>query len=367
MRKPYRVIVWGPGRMGGISIWEVVNSPAFELVGVRAYSDAKNGKDAGEIVGIEATGITATNDVDALLKVDCDCVIYTAHDKGNYNNDDEILMILRAGKNIVTPLPYQNAHLYREQEFVEKLRAACEQGQSVFYADGIDPHLIPNRILIGLTGACAEVKSIKLQEHWDCSEAEPEKLQYIGIGMAPDEAKKIEVAKTMPINFMNGVVHTAEKVLGVTYDRVVASHDYVTTPADIKKPFLIKADTVGRITHRMEGFVDAIGTSALFTIEYHWLVGDSMLPAGVEPGQYYVGTIEGRPSMRMTLNYSVSNFSDERFFKIGSMEAEPAYISTIVPCMQAIPYVCAAKPGLLPSFDPSLNWRQDLRDSVSAG
>jgi len=362
MRDPYKVIVWGPGRMGGISIWEVVNSPAFELVGVRTYSESKNGVDAGELVGIESTGIIATNDVEKLLKIDCDCVIYTAHDEGTYHTDDEILRILSAGKNIVTPLPYQNAPMYREANFVNKLEAACTKGNSTFYADGIDPHLIPNRILLGLTNGSADVKSVKLQEHWDCSEAEQGPLQYIGFGKTPDEAEKIEASRTMAVNFMNGIVQTAAKVLGVKYDRIVASHDFIPAPADIAKPFPIKAGTVARITHRMQGFVDNIGNDPLFTIEYHWHIGDSMLPAGVEPGEYYVGTIEGRPSMRMTLNYSVSNDCQERFFKLGNMEVEPSYIATIMPCIQAIPLVYAAAPGLMPSLDPSINWKQDFRD-----
>lgn len=362
MRDPYKVIVWGPGRMGSIAIWETVNSPAFELVGVRVYSEDKAGKDAGELVGMKATGVTATNNVEEVLSLQCDCVIYTAHDEGTYHTDDEILQILASGKNIVTPLPYQNAQFYRDPAFLDRLRMACDEGKSTFYADGIDPHLVPNRILLGLTNGCAEVRSIKLQENWDCSEAEPGPLQYIGFGRPPEEAEKIEVSQVMPRNFMNGVVYTAEKVLGVKYDRVQASHDYIPAPADIEKPFLIQAGTVGRITHRLEGFVDAIGPDPLFTIEYHWLMGDTMLPEGTQPGQYYVGTIEGRPSMRMTLDLSVSNNSDERFFQLGSLEAEPSYIATIMPCIQAIPRVCEAAPGLLESFDPSINWKQDLRD-----
>lgn len=362
MREPYKVIVWGPGHTGGIAIWEALNSPAFELVGVRVYSDSKNGKDAGELVGTEPTGVIASNDIEALLKLECDCVIYTAHDEGTYHTDDEILQILRAGKNVVTPLPYQNVQFYRDEIFLDKLRSACREGGAVFYADGIDPHMVPNRILLALTNGCADVKSIKLQENWDCSEAEPGPLQYIGFGKSPEEAKKIEISRQMPKNFMNGVVYSAEKVLGVKYDRVETTHDFVTADVDIEKPFPIKAGTVGRITHRMSGFVDAIGAAPLFTIEYHWLIGDTMLPEGTYPGQYYIGTIEGRPSMKMTLDLRVSNHSDERLFKLGKLEAEPSYFATIMPCIQAIPAVCRAEPGLMPSLDPSINWKQDFRD-----
>ena len=46
MRDPFRVIVWGPGRLGAICIREITLNPALELVGVRAYSEAKNCIDA---------------------------------------------------------------------------------------------------------------------------------------------------------------------------------------------------------------------------------------------------------------------------------------------------------------------------------
>lgn len=84
MSAPYRIMVWGPGRMGSLCIWEISHSPAFELVGVRAYSESKCGVDAGDLVGIAPMGITLTCDVDALLRIDCDCIVYTAHDEGRY-------------------------------------------------------------------------------------------------------------------------------------------------------------------------------------------------------------------------------------------------------------------------------------------
>src|SRR5690349_22330594 len=42
------------------------------------YTTLFRSKDAGELVGIEPLGVTATNDADALLALDADCVCYTA-------------------------------------------------------------------------------------------------------------------------------------------------------------------------------------------------------------------------------------------------------------------------------------------------
>lgn len=116
----------------------------------------------------------------------------------------------------------------------------------------------------------------------------------------------------------------------------------------------------------MQGWVNSISPDPFFTIEVNWLIGNGMLPEGVAPGQYYVGTIEGRPSIRMALDLKVSHKNDDRVYRIGNMEVEPSYVATLVPCLQAIPHVCAAQPGVLPSFGPSLHWMADLRDSVEA-
>jgi hypothetical protein len=40
-----RVIVWGPGGLGGVAVWEVARLKSLDLVGVRAFSSDKVGRD----------------------------------------------------------------------------------------------------------------------------------------------------------------------------------------------------------------------------------------------------------------------------------------------------------------------------------
>ena len=364
MRKPYKVIVWGPGGMGLVAIWEILQSRAFELVGVRAYSEAKHGTDVGDLLGIAPVGVLASTDVDALLALDCDCIFYSAREVGDYATDEEILGLLSAGKNVVTSLPYQDARYFRDDDFVQKLDAACAAGGSVFHASGIDPDLISERVLLALTGLCSDITSIKLSENWDCSHGEPFKLAFIGIGKTPEEAKRLPLAERIPTNFLKAIVRTAEHVLGVKYDRVVETHDYVPTPTDLEIPFHIPAGTVARVTHRLEGHIDARGPQPFFTMEYNWLMGPTMMPPGSEPGQYWVAEIEGRPSMRMAIDLRTSLKSDARHYQIGKLKTEPGYHGVVAPCLQAIPHMCQAPPGVMPSFGPTLHWMDDLRDSV---
>ena len=365
MRDPYKIMIYGPGKMGSVAIWEVLQSPAFELVGVRVYSEAKHGKDVGELIGIEPIGLSASSNPDDLNNIDCDCIIFTALDMGDFNTDDEILSLLASGRNIVTPLPYQNAHLFREQAFLDKLDAACVSGNSVFHATGIDPDVVSERVLMALTGLCTDVTSITLREFWECGAGNPESLSFVGFGKPVEEAQQVPIGEATSKNFLKAIIYTAEKVLGVKYDRVEEEYEYIPTPKDIDSAIFVKAGTVACLSNRMKAYVDSKGPEPFFTMEYNWLIDHSMLPEGIQPDQYWVATIEGRPSLKMSIDLKASITNNTRFFSIGDRKTEPGYHGTIAPCLQAIPHICIADAGVKESFGPGLHWMEDLRDSVS--
>ena len=76
-----RVVIWGTGVVGKMVIPEVVRHPAFELVGVGVSNPDKVGKDAGEICGIGPVGVTATDDLDALVALEPDALVHYGPDR----------------------------------------------------------------------------------------------------------------------------------------------------------------------------------------------------------------------------------------------------------------------------------------------
>lgn len=71
-----RAITWATGAVGASAMRAVIGHLDMELVGVRVYSAAKDGKDAGELCGLPATGVAATRDIEAILALKPDCVLY---------------------------------------------------------------------------------------------------------------------------------------------------------------------------------------------------------------------------------------------------------------------------------------------------
>jgi 2,4-diaminopentanoate dehydrogenase len=76
--RPIRVLQWTTGNVARQSIAAVVERPDLELVGVYAHSKQKAGRDVGELAGLGRTlGILATDDIEALIALAPDCVLYT--------------------------------------------------------------------------------------------------------------------------------------------------------------------------------------------------------------------------------------------------------------------------------------------------
>ncbi|OBH98111.1 hypothetical protein A5678_22360 [Mycobacterium sp. E2733] len=72
------MIQFSTGNVGRHSLKTIIERPDLELVAVHAASPEKVGHDAAELCGMsEATGVIATDDIDTLVDLGADCVIFT--------------------------------------------------------------------------------------------------------------------------------------------------------------------------------------------------------------------------------------------------------------------------------------------------
>jgi len=119
----------------------IISHPDLQLVGLWVHSTAKAGADAGTLCGLPPVGVTATNDNDAILALDADCVCYTATaDLRPWEAVEDICKILTSGKNVVSSSLVQLIHpKTSDPAMVGRLEEACTAGQSTFFTSGIDP------------------------------------------------------------------------------------------------------------------------------------------------------------------------------------------------------------------------------------
>jgi len=103
----YRLVFWGPGHNGGLTLKEALRRPEFDVVGALVYSPDKDGVDVGELVGEPPVGIKATRDKEAIFELDADCVIHGARPTLDMTRtDDDVVRLLESGKNVISIVQY---------------------------------------------------------------------------------------------------------------------------------------------------------------------------------------------------------------------------------------------------------------------
>jgi hypothetical protein len=78
-----RVIQCATGNVGRHAVAAVHAHRDLELVGALVYTDEKAGRDVGEICEIGEIGVITTKNVDEILALDADCVLYMAQGERN--------------------------------------------------------------------------------------------------------------------------------------------------------------------------------------------------------------------------------------------------------------------------------------------
>jgi len=160
-----RVIQWTTGKVGKHAARAIIDDPRLELVGLYAHSADKAGKDAGELCGRPetVTGIKATSDVDALIALKPDCVLYAPFEA----DLDHAIRLLEAGADVVSTNLFLNVGGI-VGEVKDRLEAACRKGDSSLYITGINPGWV-NSMTTALTAICRRVSKVHLIESADCS------------------------------------------------------------------------------------------------------------------------------------------------------------------------------------------------------
>lgn len=359
MRKPYRVAVAGPGGLGMPAIREVLRLPEMQLAGVLAYAPEKNGVDAGELAGVGPVGIKATTDFDAFLKLDAEAVIFTGRDFGDWRSDGQILALLEAGKNVVTPLPYHYLKA-RGAEVEARFRTAAEKGGATLFGSGITPGFFNERLAMLLTGLTNDVTHIKFQEFFN---AEPlagalQTLQMFGFGAPKEVAEQNQMVAMLAENYLKEPILFAADKLGIKLDRIERKPQLKTTDKLIKTPAMdIQPGTVGCVSYAWTAYSNG---KPFYTTEVYWFLGDGMRPEGCVGNDFWTVEIEGRPSLKVTVA-SQASFAENLYMRPDE-PSPPGYTLTVVTMVQAIPALIAAPPGLMQPDMPQFHWKPDQRN-----
>jgi 4-hydroxy-tetrahydrodipicolinate reductase len=339
----YRVIQWGTGNVGRHAVRAILGRPDLELVGLRVYNPDKVGVDAGTLAGAPATGVLATDDVDAILALDADCVNYSAlgaTEDARGNVIDDLERLLRAGFNVTSSAPESLIYpAVAPREIVERLEQACVDGGSSLFVSGVNPGFTMDIWPITMTRLSREIERIHVTEILGMVEyTSKSAMFFMGFGQPPDAPSPLDAMhstrETSP--FYASLVMTADAI-GFELD----DYRYEREVGVAQETFEVKAGTIeaGTIAVVKMGVYGIARGRDVLVNEWVWRISDDVRPDwGV--GEQWLMEIEGDPSMKLTM---------EPRTKLDSGRVVSLTVATAI--VNAIPTVCAAEPGLRSPLD----------------
>src|SRR5581483_3338747 len=288
-----RVVQWTTGNVGRQSVAAIARNPGLELVGCYAWSPDKVGRDVGELCGLERLGVTATHDVDALLALRPDCVVYNPM----WPSIDELVRILEAGANVVSTAAFINGRRLGPDR--ERLVAACERGRSSLFGTGISPGLLELLGLV-LAGMSDRVDKITVNEaaHTAAYDSPATEIPA-GFGRPIDDPDLQSMTAEGTAVFSEAVAMVAD-ALGVELDDVVCVSEHAKTTTDLDLgSWQIAAGCVAGVAASWRG---RVGDRTVVELNVRWKKAFTLEPDWqIEDG--WVIEVQGRPTVHAKVQF----------------------------------------------------------------
>ena len=330
----YDVVQWSTGNIGRRALGILLDRDDFDVVGVHAFGSDKVGCDAGALADRPLVGVAATVDTDALIDLRPDCVNYMPR----VIDYDLVARILRSGINVVTTGDFLTGTHHPDERAA--LEEAALQGHATFLGTGFEPGFI-NVVAGFLTGACRQVKNVKLVETLDCTTYPVlDAWRVLGFGKPPREPVTQIDPDTQRYGL--GYFETLDMIatmLGTEFDSKDAFVESAALTRDLDLGWVrFAAGTVGGQRRTYRGHRNG---HPVIELAICWTMSnDALDPQWSDPEGFSV-VIEGQPRVDAKI----------RFGNPGEDVMTVLMDSTAVAAVNAIPFVCAAQPGVITPID----------------
>jgi hypothetical protein len=343
-----RIVVWGTGFVGAMVIPEIVAHPLFELVGVGVSNPDKVGRDAAELCGLDtATGVRATDDVDALIDLAPDALVHFGPTAAHA--DDNIALLtrfLRAGIDVcstaMTPWVWPTMHL-NPPEWIAPVTEACELGESSCFTTGIDPGFANDLFPLTLMGLCSQVRSVRASELLDYTNYTGDYEFEMGIGRPPEHRALLETQDILVMAW-GATVPMIAHAAGIMLDEITTTYDKWVTPVDRKSAKgVIEAGRVAAVRFTVNGVYRG---ETRIQLEHVNRIGADAAPdwpSGTQNDVYRVD-IEGTPSIFQETAFRFTDGS-------GRDAAAAGCLATGLRALNAVPAVNDLSPGWVTALD----------------
>ncbi len=337
--RSYRVVQWATGNIGARALRRVIEHPGLILAGVYVHSSGKAGRDAGDLAGgIGPVGIRATNNIDDIVALRPDCVLYMPY----LCNIDEVCRLLESGINIVTTRgEFLNPNAM-DQAVRGRVEQACHRGGASIHSTGSSPGFITEALPIVLASIQRRLNSLHINEFADVSSRDSAMMIFdiMGFGKTAgpvDHARQAHLRDA----FAPSLQLTAE-ALGLPLEGFDVHGEVAVAKEDTKiAAGLISAGTVAAQRTTISGLRHG---KPLISFTATWYCSTNVDTAGEAwnflPSGWHI-QLDGDAPLDVTIRFPTA----------------PEHYAEMTPGLtahrpvNAIPYVCAAPAGIRTTMD----------------
>jgi 4-hydroxy-tetrahydrodipicolinate reductase len=242
---------------------------------------------------------------------------------------DKIKFILEKKINVITSAEEMSYPAAKEPELAKKIDEIAKANGVSVLGTGINPGLIMDLLVILMTGCCYDVQHITARRVNSLSPFGPAVMEEQGIGITEAGFRaKVQTGE------LAGHVGFAESInmigdaIGWKIDKITQSMEPIVTAVDRKSPYgFAKAGNVAGCAMKGQGYV---GGSVAIDMDHPQQIEPEL--AGIKTGDYV--TIKGTPNINLANSPEV-----------------PGGIGTIAMCVNMIPHIINARPGLKTMID----------------
>jgi 4-hydroxy-tetrahydrodipicolinate reductase len=334
MRKDnIKVAIWGFGAMGSGIAEVLLRKKGVDIVGVCDLHPERKGRSIFDVLGVprqDRADVIIQGEIEKVISKGSADVVLLATDSFTKKAFPKIKLIVENGINVISTAEEMAYPKAKEPELALELdRLAKQHGVSVL-GTGINPGLIMDLLVILMTGACTDVDYIKAERVNSLSPFGPAVMEEQGVGITLDEfntqSKSGHLAGHVGFNesvtmICDAIGWKLDKGVEQTMEPIVSNVLRKTKYAEVK-PGNVAGCT-------MKGFGTVDGQLKVEMVHPQQI--EPQLE-GTDTGDYVV--IKGTPDINLSNKPEV-----------------PGGIGTIAMCINMIPQIINAAPGLYTMID----------------
>lgn len=332
MKNKVRVIAWGLGSMGSGIAKMILNKKGFTIVGAIDMDPNKIGKKLYQVLNIERT---EDNDVivyktpEEVLKTGVADIVMIATASFTKQVFPQIKMAANMGINVITTAEEMSYPMSMDPELSAEMDIIAKENNIAILGTGINPGFVMDLLVIALTGVCENVDKIKVSRVNDLACFGKAVMVEQGIGLTEKEfldgVKKDTVAGHVGFIQSFGMFQEA---FNIKFDKIEQTKEPIISNVNRETDIVsVKAGNVAGCKQKGYGYV---GDKLFIEMEHPQQIRPEM--ENVDTGDYI--NIQGVPNISLQIKPEI-----------------PGGIGTTAICVNMIPHVLNAAPGLKTMLD----------------